>query len=193
MVHIIMFGPPGAGKGTQARLLKERLHFAYIATGDIFRQHIKEQTELGKLAQSYIDNGDLVPDEVTIKMIKSEMDKNTGAKGIIFDGFPRTPSQAQALEDFLARTGDRIDAVFALEVPEEVLIERILNRGKTSGRSDDTDRATIIKRLKKYHEVTEPIKDFYREKGVLYPIDGMQDIETIHRQILDILEKISSK
>ena len=190
MVHIIMFGPPGAGKGTQAGLLRDRLHFAYIATGDIFRHHIKQQTELGRLAQSYIDNGDLVPDEVTIKMLKSEMDKHRDAEGIIFDGFPRTPSQAQALEDFLAERGGRINAVFALEVPEEVLIKRILNRGKTSGRSDDTDRATIIKRLKKYHEVTEPIKDFYREKGVLHTIDGLQDIESIHQQILDIISQL---
>ncbi|NPA46543.1 MAG: adenylate kinase [Chlorobi bacterium] len=190
MVHIIMFGPPGAGKGTQAGLLRDRLHFAYIATGDIFRHHIKQQTELGRLAQSYIDNGDLVPDEVTIKMLKSEMDKHRDAEGIIFDGFPRTPSQAQALEDFLAERGGRINAVFALEVPEEVLIKRILNRGKTSGRSDDTDRATIVKRLKKYREVTEPIKDFYREKGVLHPIDGLQDIESIHQQILDIISQL---
>ena len=185
-----MFGPPGAGKGTQASLLKDRLHFAYIATGDIFRHHIKQQTELGRLAQSYIDNGDLVPDEVTIKMLKSEMDKNKDAEGIIFDGFPRTPSQARALDDFLAGSGGKIDAVFALEVPEEVLIKRILNRGKTSGRSDDADRATIIKRLKKYHEVTEPIKDFYREKGVLHSIDGLQDIESIHQQILDIISQL---
>jgi len=190
MVHIIMFGPPGAGKGTQAGLLRDRLHFAYIATGDIFRHHIKQQTELGRLAQSYIDNGDLVPDEVTIKMLKSEMDKHRDAEGIIFDGFPRTPSQAQALEDFLAERGGRINAVFALEVPEEVLIKRILNRGKTSGRSDDTDRATIVKRLKKYREVTEPIKDFYREKGVLHTIDGLQDIESIHQQILDIISQL---
>ncbi len=189
MMHIVLFGPPGAGKGTQAGLLKERLRFAYIATGDLFRQHIKEQTELGRLAQTYIDRGDLVPDEVTIEMLKNEVNKFSGAPGIIFDGFPRTTVQAEALEKMLGENGEKIDLVLALEVPEDVLIQRILNRGKTSGRSDDTDRKTIIKRLKKYKEVTEPLKDYYRKKEVLHVIDGLQDIEAVHRDILQALEK----
>ncbi len=186
-MHIVMFGPPGAGKGTQAGLLKDRLRFAYIATGDLFRQHMKEQTELGRLAQTYIDRGDLVPDEVTIEMLKNEMAKYPDAPGIIFDGFPRTTVQAEALEKMLHDQGDKIDAVLALEVPEEVLISRILNRGKTSGRSDDAQRSTVVKRLKKYRELTEPLKDYYRRKNVLRIINGLQDIETVHNDILQAL------
>ena len=190
MIHIVMFGPPGAGKGTQAALLKDRLHFAYIATGDIFRQHIKNQTELGKLARTYIDRGELVPDEVTIQMLKNEMDKHPGAPGIIFDGFPRTTVQAGALEDFLKSRGYQIDAVIALEVPEDELIKRILNRGKTSGRSDDAERSTVVKRLEQYRKLTEPLKDYYKKKGVLSVINGLQDIEAVHHDIVGALENL---
>jgi adenylate kinase len=185
-----MFGPPGAGKGTQAKLLTDRFGFAYIATGDMFRHHIKKQTDLGKLAQSFIDNGDLVPDEVTIKMIKEELAKNPGAEGVIFDGFPRTIIQAEVLDEFLKSLDREVDAVFALEVPENVLIERILNRGKTSGRKDDRDTETIQKRLKKYRTATEPLKEYYRKKNILYPIDGLKSIEDIHDKISSVIEQI---
>ncbi len=191
MIHIIMFGPPGAGKGTQAKLLKDKFNFAYIATGDMFRNHIKNETELGKLAKSYIDKGDLVPDEVTIRMLQNEMNINPGVEGIIFDGFPRTIAQAEALEKFLGENNHGIDAVFALEVPDEILIERILNRGKTSGRSDDTDKNTIIKRLKKYKEVTEPLKQYYRKKQILHRINGLQTIEEVHQEISRILNNLN--
>ncbi len=191
MIHIIMFGPPGAGKGTQAKLLKDKFNFAYIATGDMFRNHIQNETELGKLAKSYIDKGDLVPDEVTIRMLKNEMNINPDVDGIIFDGFPRTIAQAEALEEFLAESKRGIDAVFALEVPDEVLIQRILNRGKTSGRSDDTDKNTVIKRLKKYKEVTEPLKKYYQEKQILHRINGLQSIEEVHREIAGILNELT--
>ncbi len=190
MMHIVMFGPPGAGKGTQAGLLKDRLNFAYIATGDLFRKHMKEQTELGQLARTYIDRGDLVPDELTIEMLKNEMAKYPDVPGIIFDGFPRTTVQAEALEKMLHDQGDKIDAVLALEVPEDVLISRILNRGKTSGRSDDAERSTVVKRLQKYRELTEPLKDYYRRKNVLNVINGLQDIETVHNDILQALENV---
>ncbi len=190
MIHIIMFGPPGAGKGTQAGLLKDKFNLAYIATGDLFRHHIKNETELGKLAKSYIDKGDLVPDEVTIRMLRNEIDKNKGVKGIIFDGFPRTTRQSEALENFLREQGENIDAVFALEVPDDVLVERILNRGKTSGRSDDTDKQTVINRLKKYKEVTRPLKDFYLKKGVLHVINGLQSIDDVHREIAGVVNSL---
>jgi len=190
MINIIMFGPPGAGKGTQARLLSERFGYVYIATGDMFRHHIKNQTELGKLAQKYIDNGDLVPDEVTIDMIREEIKKAPEADGYIFDGFPRTLVQAKVLDDFLASKGGKVDIVFALEVPEEVLIERILNRGKTSGRKDDMSVETIKTRLEKYRTATKPLKNYYREKGVLHEIDGLQSIEDIHNEISSKIEAL---
>ncbi|NPA42760.1 MAG: adenylate kinase [Chlorobi bacterium] len=188
MINIVMFGPPGAGKGTQAKLLSDKYGFVYIATGDMFRRHIREQTELGRLAQSYIDRGDLVPDEITIDMIREVIAESPEAEGYIFDGFPRTRVQAKVLDDFLENKGDRVDAVFALEVPEEVLIRRILNRGKTSGRKDDTDVDTIKVRLEKYKTATRPLKDYYREKGVLYEIDGLRSIEDIHAEISEIID-----
>lgn len=189
-MNIIMFGPPGAGKGTQAKLLSDKFGFVYIATGDMFRNHIKNKTPLGKLAQFYIDQGDLVPDEVTIHMIKEEIDKNPKAEGFIFDGFPRTIVQAEVLDEFLKNNNQKVDAVFALEVPEPVLIERILNRGKTSGRKDDADTQTIKRRLEKYRTATEPLKNYYQKKEVLHQIDGLQTIEEIHRIISSIIEKI---
>ena len=190
MINIIMFGPPGAGKGTQARLLGKRFGYVYIATGDLFREHIKNQTELGKLAQKYIDNGDLVPDEVTINMIREEIKKAPQAEGYIFDGFPRTLLQARVLDDFLHSKNGQVDAVFALEVPEKVLIERILNRGKTSGRTDDMHVETIKKRLEKYKTNTKPLKNYYREKGVLHEINGLQSIDAIHEEISRIIETL---
>ena len=190
MINIIMFGPPGAGKGTQAKLLSDRFGFSYIATGDMFRNHIKNQTELGRLAQSFIDKGDLVPDEVTVNMIKEEIEKNPGAGGFIFDGFPRTTVQAEVLDEFLRNANQKVDAVFALEVPEKILVERILNRGKTSGRKDDTDPETIKHRLNKYHTETEPLKDYYFRRQVLHQIDGLQSIEKIHELISSVIEDI---
>ncbi len=192
MINIVMFGPPGAGKGTQAKLLSDRFRFAYIATGDMFRKHIKEQTSLGKSAQEYINKGDLVPDELTINMIKEEIKKNPEAKGFIFDGFPRTLTQAEELDKLLNQDNYKIDAVFALEVPEEVLIERILNRGKTSGRSDDMEVSTIKKRLDKYKTATEPLKKYYDDRQVLHRIDGLQSIEIIHQLISKIIDEIQN-
>ncbi len=192
MINVVMFGPPGAGKGTQAKLLSEKFGFVYVATGDMFRNHIKNETPLGKLAQFYIDKGDLVPDEVTVNMIKEEITKNPEASGIIFDGFPRTIVQAEVLDELLKDNNQKIDAVFALEVPEEVLIQRILNRGKTSGRKDDTDPRTIKRRLEKYHTATEPLKKYYDEKQVLHSIDGLQSIDEIHRLISEIIEHIQN-
>src|SRR5436190_1077102 len=143
MINIVLFGKPGAGKGTQAEFLKEKYNLTHLSTGDIFRYNIKNDTVLGKLAKTYIDNGGLVPDEVTIKMLQSEVEKNPESAGFLFDGFPRTIAQADALDAFLATKNQSITATVALEADDEILVERILERGKTSGRVDDQDAEKI--------------------------------------------------
>ncbi len=186
MKNIVLFGPPGAGKGTQATLLKEKYDLVHISTGDVFRFNIKNETELGVLAKKYIDAGDLVPDEVTINMLKEEVNKNPEAKGFIFDGFPRTESQAKALDSFLAEKSEQINGMVALEVPEDLLVARILERGKTSGRSDDTDEEKIRNRFNEYNTKTAILKDFYEAKGNYYGVDGVGAIE----EITDRLSKV---
>ena len=188
-VDIVLFGPPGAGKGTQANILKDKLGLRYIATGDLFRHHIKNQTPLGKKAKQYIDKGELVPDEITIGMIK-ELIKDPKSKGFIFDGFPRTVEQAQALDEIMAEKGLIIDALLSLNVPEERLVKRLLNRGKTSGRSDDNEE-TIKKRLQQYHEKTTPVKDYYNKQGKLYEINGVGEIDEIHNRLMDIIKNLT--
>ena len=147
MKNIILFGKPGAGKGTQAALLRDAFQLVHISTGDLFRYNIGNNTSLGALAKSYMDQGDLVPDEVTIKMLEAEVDANPDAGGFIFDGFPRTAKQAEALDEFLHGKDMSIQATIALEVDEEVLIKRLLNRGKDSGRADDQDEEKIRNRF----------------------------------------------
>jgi len=150
MINVVLFGPPGAGKGTQAEFLKEKYELVHISTGDVFRFNIKNSTELGVLAKSFIDKGQLVPDEVTINMLNAEVDKNPQAKGFIFDGFPRTETQADSLAKSLASKNTEISAMVALEVEDEVLVQRLLERGKTSGRADDADENIIRDRIKEY-------------------------------------------
>ena len=188
MIDIVLFGPPGAGKGTQAQILKDKLGLTYIATGDLFRHHIKNQTQLGKKAQSYIDNGDLVPDEITIGMIK-EIVADPQARGFIFDGFPRTVKQAEVLDQLMNEKDLIIDALLSINVPEENLIKRLLERGKTSGRSDDNEQ-TIKYRLQQYYTKTEPVKDFYKAQGKFYEINGVGSIEEVNQRLLDIIENI---
>lgn len=190
MKNIVLFGPPGAGKGTQATLLKEKYNLAHISTGDVFRFNIKNETELGKLAKSYIDAGDLVPDEVTIDMLKAEVEKNSDAGGIIFDGFPRTASQATALDEFLTEKGLQIDGMVALEVPENLLVERILERGKTSGRSDDTDEEKIRNRFNEYNTKTAILKEYYQDQNKYYGINGVGTIEDITNRISTVFETL---
>ena len=188
MIDIVLVGPPGAGKGTQAQILKDKLGLTYIATGDLFRHHIKNQTELGKKAQSYIDNGDLVPDEITIGMIK-EIISDPTARGFIFDGFPRTVKQAEVLDQLMNDKDLIIDALLFINVPEERLIKRLLERGKTSGRSDDNEQ-TIKHRLQQYYTKTEPVKDFYKAQGKFYEIDGVGSIEEVNQRLLDVIGNI---
>jgi len=179
MLNIVLFGPPGAGKGTQAEKLVSKYNLVHLSTGDIFRANIKGETELGKLAKSYMDGGNLVPDEVTIKMLESEVDKNPKAEGFIFDGFPRTTPQAEALESFLKGKNTAISVMLALDVSEQELIKRLLLRGKDSGRADDANEAVIAKRIRVYNDQTAVVADFYSAQNKFEKIDGIGSIEEI--------------
>ena len=190
MKNIVLFGPPGAGKGTQATLLKEKYDLVHISTGDVFRYNIKNKTELGVLAKTYMDDGNLVPDAVTINMLKAEVEKNTTAKGFIFDGFPRTESQAKALDAFLAEKGAQINGMVALEVSEDLLVQRLLERGKTSGRTDDTDEEKIRNRFNEYNTKTAILKDFYQEKGTYYGVNGVGSIEDITNSLSAVFDTL---
>jgi adenylate kinase len=191
MKNIVLFGPPGAGKGTQAEFLKTRYDLIHISTGDVFRYNIKNETELGLLAKSYMDNGNLVPDKVTIDMLKAEVDRNPAANGFIFDGFPRTESQAESLDIFLAQKHSEINGMIALEVPENLLIERILNRGKTSGRSDDQNEIKIRNRFNEYESKTAILKKYYQNQHKYFGVDGVGTIEDITARLEKVIDKLS--
>lgn len=188
MINIVLFGKPGAGKGTQADFLKHKYNLVHLSTGDIFRFNMKNDTELGKLAKSYIDNGDLVPDEVTINMLQDEVEKNPQAKGFLFDGFPRTIAQAEALDKFLAGKNQEITATVALEANDEVLVQRLLERGKTSGRADDQDEEKIRNRYQEYNEKTAPLMDYYKAQHKFYVVDGIGSIEEVTERLSLVLD-----
>ena len=179
MLNLVLFGPPGAGKGTQAARLVEKYHLVHLSTGDIFRSNIKEGTDLGQLAKSYIDKGALVPDEVTIGMLEAEVNSNSNAKGFIFDGFPRTAAQAQALDAFLSSKGTEVSSMLALEVDENELITRLLERGKSSGRADDQDAGIIKNRIQVYENETSVLKTYYANQNKFFGIEGVGSIESI--------------
>ncbi len=190
MTNLVLFGPPGAGKGTQAEFLKEKYNLIHISTGDVFRFNIKNETALGMLAKSYMDKGELVPDQVTIDMLNAEVEKNAGAKGFIFDGFPRTNAQADALADLLDSKDSQINAMIALEVDDEVLVQRLIGRGKTSGRPDDADENIIRNRIKEYYNKTAILKDYYSAQGKYFGVDGVGSIEDITQRISDVINKL---
>lgn len=179
MLNLVLFGPPGAGKGTQAGRLVKKYHLVHLSTGDIFRSNIKEKTDLGQLAKSYIDKGALVPDEVTIAMLEAEVNSNSNAKGFIFDGFPRTPAQAEALDTFLSSKGTEVSSMLALEVDENELITRLLERGKSSGRADDQDTSIIKNRIQVYEDETAVLKTYYANQNKFFGIEGIGSIESI--------------
>ena len=179
MLNLVLFGPPGAGKGTQAARLVEKYHLVHLSTGDIFRSNIKEGTDLGQLAKSYIDKGALVPDEVTIGMLEAEVNSNSNAKGYIFDGFPRTSAQAEALDAFLSTKDTEVSSMLALEVDENELITRLLERGKSSGRADDQDAGIIKNRIKVYENETAVLKTYYANQNKFFGIEGVGSIESI--------------
>ena len=190
MLNIVLFGPPGAGKGTQSAKLIDSYNLVHLSTGDIFRANLKNSTELGTLAKSYIDQGQLVPDEVTIGMLSQEVNKNPQANGFIFDGFPRTQAQAKALDNLLKEKGTSISIMLALEVEEEELKRRLLLRGKDSGRADDQDPNVIQKRIDVYNAETMPVKDFYTAQGKYKGIDGIGEIEEIFGALCKAIDEV---
>lgn len=190
MINIVLFGKPGAGKGTQAEFLKEKYNLVHLSTGDIFRFNMKNDTDLGKLAKSYIEKGDLVPDEVTIKMLQDEVEKNPGAKGFLFDGFPRTIPQADALDAFLKSKSWEVTATVALEADDDILVQRILERGKTSGRVDDQDEEKIRNRYQEYNEKTLPLMDYYKQQNKFYAVDGIGTVAEVTERLSAVIDKL---
>lgn len=185
MLNLVLFGPPGAGKGTQADFLIEKFKLIHISTGDLLRSQIEAGTDLGLEAKSYMDKGFLVPDSIVIGMINSILKTNKDSNGYIFDGFPRTVAQAQALDELLNGNGTPISGMLSLEVEKEELISRLLLRGKTSGRSDDQDVSIIENRIQVYNEKTMPIKDYYQAQNKCHNIHGMGSIEEISKRLID--------
>ncbi len=191
MLNIVLFGPPGAGKGTQSEMLIKEYQLVHLATGDIFRFNIKNGTELGKLAQGYMDQGKLVPDEVTIKMLNAEVEKHPEARGFIFDGFPRTNPQAEALDKLLESKGTAITCMLALEVPEEELKQRLLKRAEVSGRADDANIEVIENRIAVYNKETAPVKSYFDKQNKLSLINGTGSVESITERLFQAIESKS--
>ncbi|GAL79165.1 adenylate kinase [Algibacter lectus] len=190
MTNLVLFGPPGAGKGTQANFLKEKYNLVHISTGDVFRFNIKNETALGMLAKSFIDKGELVPDQVTIDMLNAEVEKNADAKGFIFDGFPRTNAQAESLDKLMEAKDSQINAMIALEVDDEILVGRLLERGKTSGRPDDADESIIRNRITEYYNKTAILKDYYNAQEKYFGVDGVGSIEDITVRLSTAIDKL---
>lgn len=191
MINIVLFGAPGSGKGTQSQFLVEKFNLKQISTGDLFRYNIAHDTELGKLAKSYMDRGELVPDQVTIDMLIDELKKPTQTKGFIFDGFPRTAEQTLALEKIVAQQlNSEITLCLALNVEDEVLVERLLNRGKTSGRADDVNEDIIRNRIKEYYAKTAEVAELYKQQGKYVEVNGIGSIEDISNALQEEVKKV---
>ena len=191
MINIVLFGPPGSGKGTQAQNLIEKFNLKQISTGDLFRYNIKNETELGQLAKSYMDKGQLVPDQVTIDMLIDEVKKPTDASGFIFDGFPRTAAQTQALETIVKNVLDtKINLCLALIVDDEILVQRLLKRGETSGRTDDANEEIIRARITEYYIKTAEVAELYKQQGKYVEVNGVGEISEIANKLYAEIEKI---
>lgn len=188
-MRLILFGPPGAGKGTQAAKITEKYKTAHISTGDMLRAAVKEGTELGELAKSFMDKGELVPDEVIIGIIRDRIKNPDAQEGFMFDGFPRTVGQAKALSEMLDNEGVSIDAVISIEVNDNEITKRILERAKIEGRKDDTEEV-VKNRLKVYRDQTEPLKSYYESSGVMREIDGMGTVDEVFERIDNVLSDI---
>ena len=191
MINLILFGPPGSGKGTQAAKLVDKYGLLHISTGDLFRYEMGNDTPLGKQAKSYIEKGELVPDEVTVGMLRNKVEANLDAKGYIFDGFPRTTPQADALDKLLAEKGNAVSMLLMLDVPDDELVKRLLERGKTSGRSDDTDESIIRNRIEVYKSETTPVFDYYANRGKANKVFGVGSIEEIFGRLSTEVDSLS--
>lgn len=189
MYNLILFGPPGSGKGTQSLKLVEKYGLVHLSTGDLLRAEIARQTPLGTVAKKLIDKGQLVPDEMVVGIIDNCLEENKEAKGFLFDGFPRTVNQARALDKLLTLRKTAIDWVLALEVQEDLLVERLLNRGKTSGRADDGDEEVIRKRFTIYHKDTEPVANYYKDQEKFRAIVGSGTIEETFTALCNEIEQ----
>ena len=189
MINIVLFGPPGAGKGTQSEKMVEAFNLVHLATGDMLRQEIANGSELGRKAKELIDEGKLVPDEVVIGMIEQRLKTNTNASGFIFDGFPRTEAQAESLDKLAQQQNTEIDAMVALQVPEEELVKRLLERGKSSGRSDDNDENVIRNRIQEYEDKTATLANYYDKQGKYYPVEGVGSVEEIFERISQVVRQ----
>ena len=191
MKNFVLFGKPGSGKGTQAEHLSEKYDLYHISTGDLFRKNISQNTKLGLLAKSYMDKGDLVPDEVTIKMLENEIKENSQSKGFLFDGFPRTIAQAESLDQFLLSINMQINATIALEVDEEELISRIIDRGKTSNRSDDQDIEKIQNRFSEYNMKTSTLSRYYKDQNKFFEVNGHGSVDDITKRLFDLIDSFN--
>ncbi len=190
MINLVLFGPPGSGKGTQAAKLVERYHLIHISTGDLFRYEMSHNTPLGRLAKDYLAQGQLVPDTVTIGMLKNKVEAHPEAKGFIFDGFPRTIPQAEALDKLLDEMGTRVSGLIALDVDEEEITRRILERGKTSGRTDDNDERIVRNRIKVYKSETSQVFGYYAAQGKSHSIEGVGSIAEIFERLCATVDSI---
>ncbi len=188
-MNIVLFGPPGAGKGTQSKFLNERYGLQHLSTGDLLRAEIKAETPLGLQAQELMSAGELVPDHVVVGMIRNLLEESPDSKGFIFDGFPRTRSQAESLDATLEKIGSHISLMLALEVEEEELVKRLLGRGATSGRPDDKSEEVVRKRIREYENKTAPLKEYYEGQGKLRRINGMGSISDITSRLTGAIDK----
>lgn len=192
MLNLILFGPPGAGKGTQAQALVTHFGFIHLSTGDLLRSEISNKTPLGLEARRFMDAGELVPDKTVIGMICNRTHNLQGIPGVIYDGFPRTVKQADALEKILKPRKETINALLALDVPHDELVKRLTNRGLTSGRSDDTHVETIENRIRVYHEKTSPLIEYYQKQGKYRPVEGVGTIEDITERLIETIQSITN-
>lgn len=192
MINIVLFGPPGSGKGTQAKFLEEKFNLKQLSTGDMFRFNLKNQTELGKMAQSFMDKGHLVPDEVTTNMLREELKKHTGYAGFIFDGYPRTTAQAESLDVILKEDlNQEVSVCLSLRVDDEILVQRLLGRGLESGRADDANEKVIRERIVEYYTKTDEVAEHYKVQGKLVDINGVGEIEEITANLSQEIEKFA--
>jgi adenylate kinase len=191
-LSIVLFGPPGAGKGTQSAYLIRQYGLVHLSTGDLLRAEIQAETDLGLQARETMNAGELVPDHVVIGMIQNKLEANLDANGFIFDGFPRTKAQAEALDELLAIKEAPVRVMLSLEVPEEELVKRLIGRGETSGRPDDKDENIIRKRIREYEEKTAPLKDFYKSQGKYKKIDGIGEVSEITQRLVNAIGKVNA-